>query len=35
LASLERRASEIGGRLEITSAPGNGTALRFEIPAGR
>jgi signal transduction histidine kinase/ligand-binding sensor domain-containing protein len=35
LRSLERRAAEIGGTLDIRSTPGSGTALRLEIPAGR
>jgi signal transduction histidine kinase/ligand-binding sensor domain-containing protein len=34
LGSLERRAAETGGSIEITSAPGLGTLLRLEVPLG-
>src|SRR5689334_14433580 len=32
LTSMEERAREIGGRLEIHSAPGTGTTVRLEVP---
>jgi signal transduction histidine kinase len=32
LTSMEERAREIGGRLEIRSAPGAGTTVRLEVP---
>jgi signal transduction histidine kinase/ligand-binding sensor domain-containing protein len=36
LASMRARTSAIGGRLDITSRPGHGTTVRFDIPlAGR
>ena len=31
LTSMEERAQELGGRLEIHSAPGAGTTVRFEV----
>lgn len=31
LTSMEERARELGGRLEITSAPGTGTTVRLEL----
>jgi signal transduction histidine kinase len=33
LTSMEERARELGGRLEIRSAPGEGTTVRLETPA--
>jgi signal transduction histidine kinase len=33
LTSMEERARELGGRLEIRSAPGTGTTVRLEVPA--
>jgi signal transduction histidine kinase len=33
LTSMEERARELGGRLEIRSAPGAGTTVRLEVPA--
>jgi signal transduction histidine kinase len=33
LTSMEERAREQGGRLEIRSAPGAGTTVRLEVPA--
>jgi signal transduction histidine kinase len=33
LTSMEERALELGGRLEIRSAPGKGTTVRLEVPA--
>ncbi len=33
LTSMEERADELGGRLEIRSAPGSGTTVRLELPA--
>ena len=33
LHSMEQRARQVGGRLEITSQPGEGTRIRVEIPA--
>jgi signal transduction histidine kinase len=33
LTSMEERAREIGGRLEITSGPGEGTTVRLELPS--
>jgi signal transduction histidine kinase len=35
LRSMRGRVADLGGRLEITSTPGHGTALRVEIPAQR
>jgi signal transduction histidine kinase len=35
LRSMQGRVADLGGRLEITSAPGRGTALRVEVPAQR
>jgi signal transduction histidine kinase len=32
LTSMEERARELGGRLEIRSAPGRGTAVHLEVP---
>jgi signal transduction histidine kinase len=32
LTSMEERAQELGGRLEIRSAPGTGTTVRLEVP---
>ncbi len=32
LTSMEERARELGGRLEIRSAPGAGTTVRLEVP---
>ena len=33
LTSMEERARELGGRLEIRSAPGAGTTVRLTVPA--
>ncbi len=33
LHSMEQRAHQLGGRLEVTSSPGSGTHIRAEIPA--
>jgi signal transduction histidine kinase len=33
LTSMEERARELGGRLEIESAPGAGTSVRLEVPS--
>ena len=33
LTSMEERARELGGRLEIRSAPGTGTTVRLELAA--
>jgi signal transduction histidine kinase len=33
LRSMRGRVADLGGRLEITSAPGRGTAVRVEVPA--
>jgi signal transduction histidine kinase len=33
LTSMEERARELGGHLEIRSAPGSGTTVRLEVPA--
>jgi signal transduction histidine kinase len=30
---MRSRAAEIGGRLTIASAPGNGTVVRVRVPA--
>jgi signal transduction histidine kinase len=30
---MRGRVVDLGGRLEITSAPGRGTVLRVEVPA--
>ena len=35
LTSMEERARELGGRLEIRSAPGTGTTVRLELPPAR
>ena len=35
LRSMRGRIADLGGRLEVTSAPGRGTALRVEVPAQR
>jgi signal transduction histidine kinase/streptogramin lyase len=35
LASLRRRAAEIGGSLDLDSAKGSGTTLRLEVPVER
>jgi signal transduction histidine kinase/ligand-binding sensor domain-containing protein len=35
LASMRRRAAEVGGTLEVASAPGNGTTVTFRVPLGR
>jgi signal transduction histidine kinase len=32
LTSMEERARELGGRLEIRSAPGSGTTVALEVP---
>ena len=32
LTSMEERARELGGTLEITSSPGTGTTIRLEVP---
>jgi signal transduction histidine kinase len=34
LTSMEERARRLGGRLEIRSAPGQGTTVRLEVPGG-
>jgi signal transduction histidine kinase len=33
LTSMEERARELGGRLEVRSAPGAGTTVRLRVPA--
>jgi signal transduction histidine kinase len=35
LASLRRRAGELGAALEITSQPGRGTVVTLEVPLAR
>jgi signal transduction histidine kinase len=35
LHSMRGRVADLGGRLEVTSAPGRGTVLRVEVPARR
>jgi signal transduction histidine kinase len=35
LRSMRGRVADLGGRLEITSTPGRGTAVRVEVPARR
>jgi signal transduction histidine kinase len=35
LRSMRGRAADLGGRLELTSAPGGGTVLRVQVPAQR
>ena len=34
LTSMEERARRLGGRLEIRSAPGQGTTVRLEVGGG-
>jgi signal transduction histidine kinase len=31
---MEERARRLGGRLEVLSAPGEGTMVRLEVPRG-
>ena len=33
LRSLERRASSLGGALQVRSSPGTGTRVAFSVPA--
>ena len=35
LASMRRRAAELGGTLDLLSNPGEGTRVRLEVPVGR
>jgi signal transduction histidine kinase len=35
LRSMRGRVADLGGRLEVTSAPGRGTVLRVEVPTQR
>jgi signal transduction histidine kinase len=35
LRSMRGRVADLGGRLQVTSAPGRGTLLRVEVPAQR
>ena len=35
LASMKRRAAELGGRLELESRPGGGTTVRLDVPLPR
>jgi signal transduction histidine kinase len=35
LRSMQGRVADLGGQLEITSAPGHGTVVRVEVPAQR
>jgi signal transduction histidine kinase len=35
LRSMRGRVADLGGRLEVTSAPGGGTVLRVQVPAQR
>jgi signal transduction histidine kinase len=35
LIGMQERAMVLGGRLDITSAPGDGTSVRLEVPAAR
>ncbi|MFD9118085.1 ATP-binding protein [Streptomyces bottropensis] len=34
LRSMRERAAEVGGRLEVTTAPGEGTLVRAGLPVG-
>ena len=34
LTSMEERARRLGGRLEVRSSPGAGTAVRLEVGGG-
>ncbi|MEU6688314.1 ATP-binding protein [Streptomyces sp. NPDC046832] len=34
LRSMRERAAEVGGRLEVTTAPGGGTLVRADLPVG-
>ncbi|MGH6656532.1 MAG: GAF domain-containing sensor histidine kinase [Actinocrinis sp.] len=35
LVSMRERADSVGGRVRISSAPGQGTTVRLEVPGGR
>jgi signal transduction histidine kinase len=35
LRSMRGRVADLGGQLEVTSAPGGGTVLRVQVPAQR
>lgn len=35
LVSMRERADSVGGRVQVTSAPGQGTTVRLEVPSGR
>jgi signal transduction histidine kinase len=35
LVSMRERADSVGGRVQVTSAPGQGTTVRLEVPGGR
>ncbi|HEV8266626.1 MAG TPA: ATP-binding protein, partial [Thermoanaerobaculia bacterium] len=35
VSNMRRRATALGGTAELTSAPGRGTRVRFEVPKGR
>jgi signal transduction histidine kinase len=35
LVSMRERADSVGGRVQVTSLPGQGTTVRLEVPGGR
>jgi signal transduction histidine kinase len=35
LVSMRERADSVGGRVQVTSVPGQGTTVRLEVPGGR
>jgi signal transduction histidine kinase len=35
LTGMRERAASIGARLDVTSAPGEGTTVRLRVPAAR
>lgn len=35
LVSMRERADSVGGRVQLTSTPGQGTTVRLEVPGGR
>jgi signal transduction histidine kinase len=35
VANMRARVEKLGGRFELASPPDGGTALRFQVPAGK